>query len=387
MKRMKGLLMLGVTAVMMFALTGCGKTTVKLDKYVTITAEGYDSMGTASYDFDYDAFKKDYSGKIKTSKNSNELSGWGLLSGETSDELLLDFCVSQKLDKTSGLSNGDVVTLKWNCEDAMAEEYFNVKLDYSDVTYTVKGLEEVGKFNPFDYVTVTFSGISPNGSVTITPNYDKAEMQYVSFSADKNSGLKVGESVTVTASISGSTDSFVEKFGAVLGKTEEAYTVENLAHYISDISDIPEDMYNKMDKQLQDNFNAHVANSWDAAESASINLIGNYLVTLKEGMSGSPNNYIYFVYRVTYSNDHINDYTYYWYGYYEDTMILADGTCTVDLSQYTVSEASSSWGYHSGDYLSPNEGNYVAGFADIDSLFNQHIVSKIEKYEYKQTIQ
>ncbi len=293
------------------------------------------------------------------------------------------FCDYQS-GKTSGLSNGDVVTLKWNCEDEMAEEYFNVKLDYSDVTYTVKGLEEVGKFNPFDYVTVSFSGISPNGSVTITPNYDKAEMQYVSFSADKNSGLKVGDSVTVTASISGSTDSFVKKFGAVLGKTEETYSVENLARYISDFSDIPEDMYNKMDKQLQDNFNAHAANSWGSGESASINLIGNYLVTLKEGMSGSPNNYIYFVYCVTYSNDHIKDYTYYWYGYYENTMILADGTCTVDLSQYTVSEASSYWGFHSGDYLSLPEGYYVAGFADIDSLFNQHVVSKIEKYEYKQ---
>ncbi|MGN1197930.1 MAG: hypothetical protein ACI4TA_10035 [Acetatifactor sp.] len=384
MKRMKGLLMLGVTAVMMFALTGCGKTTVKLDKYVTITAEGYDSMGTASYDFDYDAFKKDYSGKIKTSKNSNELSGWGLLSGETSDELLLDFCVSQKLDKTSGLSNGDVVTLKWNCEDAMAEEYFNVKLDYSDVTYTVKGLEEVGKFNPFDYVTVTFSGISPNGSVTITPNYDKAEMQYVSFSADKNSGLKVGDSVTVTASISGSTDSFVEKFGAVLGKTEEAYTVENLAHYISDISDIPEDMYNKMDKQLQDVLAADFA-SWDNEYLRDMKLLGTYTITLKDGMSGSPNNYIYFVYSITAENDKSNgEFNYYWYGYYQDILILPDGLCSVDLGSYYVPD----WKYGDDIVKFEGQGTYqYAGFKDLDSLFNKHVVSKIEKYEYKQTIQ
>lgn len=270
----------------------------------------------------------------------------------------------------------------------MAEEYFNVKLDYSDITYAVNGLEEVDSFNPFDYVEVSFSGISPNGAVTITPNYEQPEIQYVSFSADKNSGLKVGDTITVTASISGTVDSFVEKFGVVLGKTEETYTIDNLACYISDIEDIPEDMYNKMDKQLKDTFNAHVASSWDNKDAVKeFEQIGNYLLTLKDGMSGTPNNYLYFVYRLKITVEDGSDFVYYWYGYYTDIMLLADGTCSVDLSGYIVSESSSSWGYNSGDYLPCDANHYVAGFADLDSFFNQHIVSKIEKYEYTQTIQ
>jgi len=386
MKRIKGLFILGVIAFMLLAVTGCGKTTVKLDKYITITAKGYDSMGTASYMFDYDAYKKDYSGKVKTSKNGDESNGWGLIAGEPSHELLLDFCVSQRLDKTQGLSNGDVVTLKWTCEDEMAEEYFNVKLEHSDITYTVQGLQEVGKFNPFDYVTVTFSGTSPNGSVTITPNYNQPEMQFISFSANKKSGLKEGDSVAVVAAISGSTDSFVEKFGAVLGKTEKSYTVDGLARYVSDISDIPEEILNKMDNQLRDDFDAHVANHWESYENVDdFALVGNYMVTLKDGMQSSPDNYLYYVYKVTYSNSDVQNFEYYWYGYYTDISVLADGSCSVDLSGYTVSEASSSWGFTSGDYLHV-EGStcFVAGYPDLDTFLSKQIISKIDKYEFKQ---
>ena len=185
MKKMKGIMILAIMLVTMFGLTGCGKTTVNLNEYVTINVEGYDSMGTASYEFDYDAFENDYSGKIKfNSKNGNDYSKLGLLMGATTEEMLLDVCVSQKLDKTSGLSNGDKVILKWDCEDVMAEEYFNATLKYSDIEYTVSDLEEVESFNPFDYVTVSFSGISPKGTVTINPDYNQSEIQYVTFTAD-----------------------------------------------------------------------------------------------------------------------------------------------------------------------------------------------------------
>ncbi len=384
MKKIKGLLMLGVVAVTAFSLAGCGKTTVNLNKYVTITAEGYDSMGRADYRFDTDAFNKDYSGKIKLSnEGAKELASYGLYSSDVTGELLLDFCVEQSLDKKSGLSNGDVVTLKWDCEDSKADKFFNCKLDYSDVAYTVSGLKEVGKFNPFDHVTVSFSGTSPNGSAKIVANNDKPEMQYIKFTSNKSGGLKVGDKVTVTASISGSTDSFIQQFGEVLGKTEETYTVDGLARYISDISEIPKDTYDKMDKQLQDYFNSYAAKNWVSGASAQLSLVGNYFLTLKEGMSGSPNNYEYFVYKVT-----MNDgFTYYWYGYFKDAMLLADGTCTVDLSGYTASTSSSTWGITSGDYLATDDSHYVAGFADLDTLFNRQIVSKIDKYEYKSTIQ
>lgn len=393
MRKLKQVLLAGVLGIVVFALSGCGSTTIDLNKYVTIEAEGYDSMGTLNCTFDYEAFEKDYDGKIKANVKSNDGGtaaeiALELAFGEEVVDVFLDYCVNYQLDKRSELSNGDVVNLKWNCEDEDAKKYFNVKLKYSDIKYTVKGLTEVGTFNPFDYVSVSFSGISPNGSVTITPDYDQPEIQYVSFFADKNSGLKTGDPVVVSASISGSIDSFVERFGCVLGKTEETYTVDALSRYIANIEDVPEEMYDKMNKQLQDTY---YADTCGPDVSVSIKLVGNYLCTMKEGMTGSPNNYLYYVYQASYSDGErgISDFTYYWYGYFNNIMILADGTCTVDLSDYTVSEASYFWGSTSGDYLRINDDYYTAGFADLDSFFNKHIVSKIDKYEYKykQTIQ
>lgn len=383
MKGIKKLLIIGASSVMLFALTGCGKTTVKLNKYVKFTAEGYDSMGKVSYAFDYDTFEKDYSGKIKTSKKISELSGWSLVSGETPDKLLLDFCVSQKLDQSDGLRNGDVVKLKWNCQDAIAEEYFNVKLDYADIDYTVQGLEQVGKFNPFDHVKVTFSGKSPNGTIVITPDSNQPEMKYVRFAADKSHGLKNGDSVSVTASISGNTDVFVEQFGQILEETEKKYTCDSLASYISDVNDIPEDMMNKMKTQSEDTFRAYVANQWDKPENLiSVSFAGNYFLTLKDGMSGNANNYLYLIYEIEATNPKPEQTVkFYYYVQYHDIIKLSDGTCSVDLSSYHT--PSSSW--INSETFQIGSFTYL-GYENLDALFNNCVVSKIDNYQYTSTL-
>lgn len=382
MRKIRGILLLVTTAFMMLTLAGCGKTTVKLDKYVTINAQGYDSMGTASYAFDYDAFKTDYAGKIKVVKDSEELRGLELLTGASPEELFLSCCVKPKLDKNSELSNGDVVTLTWNCDDIGAEEYFNVKLECSDIAYTVNGLEEVSVFNPFDYLTVSFSGIAPNGTVSITPDYNQPEMQYIQFSTDKNSGITIGDKITVSASAFGITESFVEMFGSVLSETEKVYTCDSLAYYVGDVEDIPDDMMNKMKAQAEDAFRAHVAQKWENPEDLnSISYAGNYFLTLKDGMYGVANNYLYLIYEIEATNPKPEQtIDYYYYVCFSNIIILEDGTCSVDLSNYTAPVAS--WGgkesFKVGLY-------YYSGYEELDSLFNNCVVSKIDNYQYTST--
>jgi hypothetical protein len=45
-----------------------------------------------------------------------------MLTGISPAELLLDSCVEYELDKSKALSNGDTVTLKWDCEDDLAKK-------------------------------------------------------------------------------------------------------------------------------------------------------------------------------------------------------------------------------------------------------------------------
>lgn len=372
----------GTFILMMLMFVGCGQKNVDLNKYVTITSQGYNTKGTAIVDFDKASFMDDYEGQLKLKKKNDAVEMALFISGSVED-LLLDECVSFKLDKNTDLNNGDVVKLKWNCNDSLAKELFGVELVHSDISYKVSNLEELGTINPFDYVTVSFSGIDPDGTVTIAADQSRAEMADVRFVATPSNKLKIGDTVIVTATPNGSDNNFADKYGCVLSETERTYIVQGLGKYITDLSEITDDMYAKMDKQLQDDFNAGVA-TWGPEESTSIELLGNYLVTLKDGMNsfGYPINYLYYVYKVDYANDVVSNYTYYWYGYFTDVLMLEDGTVSVDLSRYTVSKASKLFSVTSGDCLEPDSKHYVAGFAELDSFFNKHIVSKIDKYEY-----
>ncbi|MCD8224439.1 MAG: hypothetical protein LUC99_06285 [Clostridiales bacterium] len=375
----KKLLAVFVIAGGMLALTGCGSTKVDLNKYVSIEAKGYDTIGEATYSFDYEAFNDDYGKKIKNKSKDNSA---GLLSGRTSAELLIDYCVAKNLTPSKGLSNGDTVTLVWDCKDDLAEEYFDCKLNYSDIDYTVSGLKEVETFDPFDYVDVTFSGTAPDGVVAIAPDYEeKNAMQYVKFSADKSSNLENGDTVMVTASIQGSSEDFIKKYGAVLGKTKNSYTVDGLAEYIHDISEVPSDIYEKMDKQLRDDLMSDFA-GWKNEDLKNMELLGNYVLSLKDGKKSSENNRVIFVYNVTAENDQSNgEFNYYWYGYFCDVVLLPDETCETDLSYYKTPgsadiikfEGQSSYKYY--------------GFKDIKSLYENCVVSNIDDYEYTSTVQ
>lgn len=394
MNKIKKLILLMITITGLGVLTGCGETTVDLNKYISITTYGYDTVGRVNCDFNYDQFEQDYAGKIKINeKNAKTEINSYILDYESPEDLLIDYCVDQHINNSYNLSNGDVITLAWDCDDQKAKDYFNVKLNYSDFEYEVQGLEEVSVFDPFEYITVSYNGVAPNGKLKIDVDYSQTGMGGLQFKADKEEGLSNGDEIVITAEYTQygenrSMDQYVLTYGMIINQLERTYTVNSLPSYVRELSEIPEDMYNKMDQQLQDYFYAHAASSWsDKTLIKELTPIGNYMITLKEGMSGKADNYLYYVYRVTINVDGENDFTYYWYGYYADIMTLEDGTCTVDLSDYVASKSASTLGLTSGDYLRvPDTKNYVAGYADLDSLFNQQVVSKIENYEYQNTV-
>lgn len=380
MKTQRKLWIVGVAAALLMAMTGCGETTVKLDKYVTIDAEGYDSMGVVNCSFDTAAFEKDYAGKIKVSKGNNLISGYGMLSGESAEELLMDVCVNWSLDKTTGLKNGDAITMKWNCEDTLAKQCFNVKLEYSDIMYTVSGLTEVEKFDPFEYLEVSFSGTSPMGEVTLKPNYDKPEIQYIDFTAGRYYGLANGDQVIVTASIYGTNDDFVEKFGVVPSETQKTYTCESLPYYISDVNEIPQDLMDKLVAQGENLYKDYVADVWAKPENLlSMELAGNYFLSPK---TGSGYNFLYLIYEIKALNpDPAEEVTFYYYIGYEGMMILEDGTCYVDRDYYSA--PSTSW-------LSTetfNVGNYTyVGYDNLDVLVDKLVISNVDVYQYTTTM-
>lgn len=385
MKKLKQVLLACMLGVVVFALSGCGSTTINLNKYVNIEAEGYDSMGIVKCTFDYEAIEKDYDGKIKANVKGSDggtaaAIALELTFGEEVVDVLLDCCVDYMLDKRSGLSNGDVVTLKWDCEDEAAKKYFNVQLKYSDIQYTVKGLTEVAAFDPFEYVNVEFSGASPNGTAAISQNYDKIEMQYISFSVDRSSGLANGDKVVITANVQGSVDGFVEQFGMIPSPLSKEFTVEGLPAYVTSSSEIDESTLNAMKQQAEDIYTANwIKDEGNLDGLKGLTYAGNYFLSKKNGARGDEN-CIYLVYRVG-AEFEGESYPHYHYIKFSNIMVNGDGSCTVDLNNYETA----SHRYH----IDPPEGYimvYYYGYETLDEMYMDCVMSQLDSYTFENNV-
>jgi hypothetical protein len=388
MRKFKKILLGSLIMVMAYALTGCGvadacmsllRTKVKLNKYITIETYGYDSVGKASYKFDYDSFEEDYGDKIKINKSAvADKSMLEYLEDEDALELMMLYCIEESLDKSYGLSNGDTVTLNWNCDDKYAENYFNCELVYSDIEYKVKDLEEPEVFNPFDHITVTYDGTDGAGSMVIDKDTDYKEMEYIDFSVDNDSNLSNGEIAKVTATVKDSYN-FINSFGEIVEDTEKLYSVEGLPRYASSLTDISQDVIDALDDETQ----AYISDdlSWADEESIkNISLLGNYFLYPKDDTDNwSNNNYLYCIYRIDIENGD-GLLSYYFYSYLTNITVLADGMGTPEFSYNWFTGMS-------GEYFYTSTGNYYyVGYEDLASLFDSNISGMLDEYEYESTV-
>ena len=214
MRKIKTILLTLFVALGSFMLCGCSnKMKIDLNKYIKIKTTGFDSIGTADLEFDMDAFRKDYDGKIKRRDNEEN---------EYVTENLIDLYVRVFLDKEEGLSNGDVLNVEWSVKKEAAEEKYDCELVYKDIAYTVKDLKTPEEFDPFDYLDVRISGVSPNGWLEICIRSGEEAMGYVSIDAEKRSNISSEEEVKVT--VTANEKELLELFGKKLSKTEQIYS-------------------------------------------------------------------------------------------------------------------------------------------------------------------
>lgn len=132
------------------------KVTINLNEYITVAAEGYDTLGTAGYSIDYSKMEEDYGDKvILYHKKMKELLKSRGMTDEVSRNDIERFVkmfygsdfnmmtatsISGSLDTAEGLSNGDEIRFVWDIDEEMLE-CFNVKFLYEDITIRVEGLK------------------------------------------------------------------------------------------------------------------------------------------------------------------------------------------------------------------------------------------------------
>lgn len=387
------------------------KPTVNLNKYITLSAEGYNSIGTLDVEFDTDKLERDYGKKIaknfqKAMKNHEEdtyglsnLAGSLYEGGETS--LFVTYCADGSADKTRNLSNGDVVTYTLDGVNEQtkkeAEELFGVKIKCSDVTYKVSGLTAVNTFDAFDGVEVEFNGISPDGSATVNtlPTAEAAKGLY--YTLDEQYNLANGDTVTVT--VHSNRDDFsdcIEKYGAIPAATEKTYTVEGLNEYVTDSDGLTDSVLVSLQNQAQDVLNAYIAKSWDSecVTLKGMSYLGYYILTPKNKDNyGVSQDVIILPYQVT-SHNHFEDdkgqvydadVSYYWYIAFRNVSKDADGNIAGGLDDYYTANASFDVKTGLDDGWWEKYWSYD-GYQTLDELYSNAVTRNVEDYNHQDNV-
>lgn len=267
--------------------------TIDVSKYMTLSADGYNTVGKLNIDFDTDKLEQDYGKQITTRfkkqmKNlKDDTFGLSSLTASLYDgceaDLFAETCATGSADKTKNLSNGDVVTYTWDDNSDEAEEAFGVKVKYTDITYTVSGLASVNTFDAFDGVDVEFSGISPDGRATVNSLPTAAEAQGLYYTLDENSGLSNGDTVTLT--VHSNRDDFsdcIDKYGAMPQATEKTFTVEGLNEYVTSADTLSDSVLVSLQNQAEDVFKSYAAQRFSNGQTfKGMTYLGNYILTPK----------------------------------------------------------------------------------------------------------
>lgn len=361
------------SCLLLFAASKLMKPTIYLNEYISVAFEGYDTVGTAVTEFDTEKFRNKYKGKLPS---------------DFSDEY-----ISYKLNKSSDLSNGDTVVLTWDCDDERALSRYGYHMKHEATSFSVTGLTEIGTFDPFDGIDITFEGISGNGKAILTGNSTSVVAQELTYSLDVDNHLTNGDMVTVSATNYGSdpTRYCIENYGLKPTSFTKEYQVEGLDEYVTSLSEITDESLSQMQQQATDVLSAYTAKSWDKDEEVfqGADYMGAYLLTTKDAEAYRDKNCLYLVYRVKieHSYEH-SDTTYhnvdemYWYVAYKDLLIGAEGTVTVDVLSYDTPSNQVKF------YPDPDYRYYwwYYGYATMDELFNDVVTANLEKYNYEDGI-
>lgn len=368
-------LVLAGASVMCCFLSGCGRTEINVNNYLTTEVNGYDGEGYAGWNVDLGQLVKDNYQAFGL-KEGYSVTDYQAVLEKLKNNLKADY------DKAEDLSNGDTIKFAWDNSNLKSlESDYMVKFKTEDVEVKVSGLQEFIELNVFDSIKLQYTGTAPNASVTVD-NSALSAMNLpmtIKFEVTPQDELDIGD--TVKVSLQEGTYENCLANGYRLTETEKEFTVDGLDEYLMSLDDLPADASEKMEKNGSDLIEAEIASYWDnPADLNGITLLGNYLLTTKEGYIQNINNVLVYVYEIK-----AKDFSYYSYVEYGNVMLLNDGTCSFNMQNAVQPVGSVALGTGFGTTFEHNGLSYI-GYSDLDTLFNDVVAKRIDLYDYKSTV-
>lgn len=317
-----GVLVLAAVAVGLILLL-TRPTTINLNEFLKFSAEGYEGYGEVEAYIDWDAIEDKYGEEIEFSdeaKDALELSSSQLK--RLSPISVLSEVVSVKLDKENNCSNGDQIAYQIKAPKNL-EEAFNVKFEYEKGTYTVSGLKEVETFDPFEHMTVNFTGISRNGYCDY--EYDGEIFSTWSFTAEPQYDLSNGDTVKISLDSYYDDEYLISQYGKIPSVKEKEYTVTGLTEYVTSYSDLTDEFLTNAKSEAEDEIASVFARYYSSKGTLSDLTIDGYLFGVTHEEYYSDFNELYLVYRGTVTEDEKDPYPMWFPVHFTDILDAEDG--------------------------------------------------------------
>ena len=252
----------------------------------------------------------------------------------------------------------------------------------------------MSKFDPFENVKLSFSGIAPNGKAEIAYSGNDT-LNKNNFKLDKFDKLKNNDTVTVSLNLDeDQIASMADRYGRIPEKMSQTYTVSGLETYVTQYSELPQDFIKEVNDKAKEVVKEYTDSAYGEGTTLSdLKYEGYVLKTdLDEVYNG-----LYIVYsRVLTSTDSKYVTTKMYYPVAFRTLMLTDkvtyksGPEIIGKSSYVTGDSKESKGYKRPyDFLERYRSENVTAGDGFEKFEHESYVHKLEDMtdEYRKSLQ
>lgn len=199
-------------------LCGCNlfKTKINLKEYVSYSYEGINGYTSMEVRLDKEGIRTDYGEKIDEKK------------AEAFNKLIESMSIS--VSKQDGLCNGDEITIRVAFDEMLCDEA-GIYFTETETKVIVEGLEEGELLDLFQDVVVTVKGTAPLAEASIENKSTNEYIKGLTFTLDKTTGFKAGETLTVSCNADAET---AKEYGYVFLNTTHSYKTDGMDAYVEE---------------------------------------------------------------------------------------------------------------------------------------------------------
>ncbi len=289
-KARKWILLAAVLVIVFGAFKIFYRPTIDLNRCLKVSFDGRNGYARVNAEVDEDEFQDRYAGKLKLNQRAlkkyleepedsvcrqfaDNVSYYGNnLTKRSITNVFGTFFLENNgsVYPSDHVSNGDDLTWSWYLNEGLvraAEDIFHCRIKCGDYSVKVKGLEEVGTYDPFAGLSIDYEGVDHHGTAVFT-NTDSTEQSgdirysIKGQSEDDEQSLSNGDQITVVAeSVNGDTWD-AEYYGEVLSPTEKTYTVSGIPVFVESADELTDEERNELNSEMQSNVENYAGQHW-----------------------------------------------------------------------------------------------------------------------------